>query len=124
MKDLVRKYQVTFLTTNWVQYESLTRLRSHGIERCRRLQDLLNKDIFSVEQVSQELEVRSVQMFWAYDDKEWSIVDCSGFALMEDRKILYAFAADHHFKQARRIPLLEQATEGIWRKSYEYLNFG
>lgn len=124
LQELVKRYQVQLLTTKWVQYESLTTLRSHGIEYCRRLQKLLEGKLFSVEQVPAELENRAVEIFWTHQDKDWSIVDCSGIALMEDRQILYAFAADHHFRQAGRIPLLEQTAEGYWQKAYSYLNFG
>ena len=91
-------YRATLLTTNWVKYESLARLRRHGIERCRNLQRLLESDLFSVERVSKNLESRSVEIFWNHHDKDWSIVDCSGFTLMVERQILFAFAADHHFK--------------------------
>ena len=115
---------MTLLTTNWVKYESLTRLRREGIEQCRRLQSLLESNLFSVERVSKNLEFRAVETFWAHQDKEWSIVDCSGIALMVDRQILYAFAADHHFKQAGRVPLLEQRADGRWQKAYQYLSFG
>ena len=123
LKDLA-KYRVTLLTTNWVKYESLTRLRRHGIERCRKLQRLLESDLFSVERVSKNLESRSLEIFWTHHDKEWSIVDCSGFELMVERQILFAFAADHHFTQAGRVPLIEQEAGGGWQKSYQYLTFG
>jgi len=127
LRDLVERYQVQILTTKWVQYESLTTLRSHGISYFRRLQRLLEGELFSVEPVSAELEDRTVEIFWTHHDKDWSnwsIVDCSGIALMEHRQIRYAFAADHHFRQAGRIPLLEQTADGRWQKSYSYLNFG
>ena len=75
---------------------------------------------FVLESVAPELENGALQMFWGYHDKEWSVVDCCGFQLMIDRQILYAFAADHHFEQAGRSPLIELAPGG-WRKSYSYL---
>ena len=124
LRDLVDQYQAQLVTTRWVQYKSLTTLRGHGFDYCRRLQKLLESGLFSVEPVSAQLEERTVEIFWTHQDKDWSIVDCSGFALMEDRQILYAYAADHHFRQAGRIPLLEQAGDGLWQKSYSYLYFG
>lgn len=124
LQDLVVKYRVTLVTTNWVKYEALTRLRSHGVEPCRRLQRVLENDFFAIEQVAESLESAALEMFWAHEDKAWSIVDCSGFALMASRRILYAFAADHHFRQAGRVPLIEQAANGDWQKAYSYLSFG
>ena len=106
-----------------MKYESLTTLRGYGIEHCRRLQRLLDHKLFTVEAVSEDLEARSLQMFWTHEDKQWSIVDCSGFELMSQRQILYAFAADHHFKQAGRVPLIEQIVDGVWRKTYSHLHF-
>ena len=124
LKNLVVDHSATLLTTNWVKYEALTRLRGYGMTPCRRLQELLDKDLFSVEAVSQDLERRAVELFWTHTDKNWSVVDCSGFALMAERHILYAFAADRHFRQAGRFPLVEQDISGNWRKAYSYLNFG
>ena len=124
LKDLVSEYGASLVTTKWVQYESLTTLRSHGLEQCKRLQQLLDQDLFSVERVSQDLEARSLEIFWRTHDKKWSIVDCSGIALMEERHILYAFAADHHFAQAGRMPLIRQTPDGPWAKAYRHLGFG
>jgi predicted nucleic acid-binding protein len=87
------------------------------------LANLIEHPPFTVEPVTEDLETRALQRFWRYhEDKEWSIVDCSSFELMYDRHIFYAFAADHHFKQANRIPLIE-LHDGSWRKAYQSLRF-
>jgi uncharacterized protein len=40
-------------------------------------------------------------------DKEWSLVDCSSFVVMQQRGILEALTPDHHFEQARFVRLLK-----------------
>ena len=39
-------------------------------------------------------------------DKSWSLVDCTSFVLMQERKIREALTADHHFEQAGFVKLL------------------
>jgi uncharacterized protein len=33
-------------------------------------------------------------------DKEWSLADCTSFAVMKQRRIVDALTSDHHFAQA------------------------
>jgi predicted nucleic acid-binding protein len=40
-------------------------------------------------------------------DKEWSLVDCASFVLMQNRGITDALTSDHHFEQAGFIRLLK-----------------
>lgn len=40
-------------------------------------------------------------------DKEWSLVDCASFVLMQHRGITDALTSDHHFEQAGFIRLLK-----------------
>ncbi len=39
-------------------------------------------------------------------DKEWSLVDCASFLLMQKRNLSEALAHDEHFQQAGFVPLL------------------
>jgi uncharacterized protein len=41
-----------------------------------------------------------LELFGARPDKNWSIVDCISFVLMEKRKIARALTTDKHFTQA------------------------
>ena len=43
---------------------------------------------------------RSCELHGARPDKEWSLTDCTSFALMKDRGIAAALTCDHHFAQA------------------------
>jgi predicted nucleic acid-binding protein len=40
-------------------------------------------------------------------DKEWSLVDCASFVVMQHRSIVEALTADHHFEQAGFVRLLK-----------------
>jgi predicted nucleic acid-binding protein len=40
-------------------------------------------------------------------DKEWSLVDCASFVLMQNRGITDALTSDHHFEQAGFVRLLK-----------------
>jgi len=39
-------------------------------------------------------------------DKEWSLVDCTSFILMEEKQVRESFTEDHHFEQAGFVKLL------------------
>jgi predicted nucleic acid-binding protein len=40
------------------------------------------------------------ELFARRPDKEWSLVDCTSFVVMKQRRLTDALTADHHFKQA------------------------
>jgi predicted nucleic acid-binding protein len=40
-------------------------------------------------------------------DKEWSLVDCASFVVMQELGITEALTSDHHFEQARFVRLLK-----------------
>ena len=53
------------------------------------------------------LDGRSWEFFKQRDDKEWTLVDCSSFVLMEECRLTEAFTTDHHFEQAGYACLLK-----------------
>jgi uncharacterized protein len=40
-------------------------------------------------------------------DKEWSLVDCTSFAIMQQLKVQESLTTDHHFEQAGFVRLLK-----------------
>ena len=46
------------------------------------------------------------QMYANRSDKDWSIVDCISFVIMQERGLTEALTADRHFQQAGFIKLL------------------
>jgi predicted nucleic acid-binding protein len=50
--------------------------------------------------VDPTLDTQAWQLFTERPDKEWSLVDCASFVVMQPRGLLEAFTTDHHFEQA------------------------
>jgi predicted nucleic acid-binding protein len=49
---------------------------------------------------SQTLFRQGLELFANRPDKEWSLVDCVSFVVMQQRRLREALTADRHFKQA------------------------
>lgn len=56
---------------------------------------------FKVLQVSEAIERTAKAIFMKYDDKDFSFVDCTSFALIDHHELDHAFAFDIHFRQYR-----------------------
>ena len=50
---------------------------------------------------------RGIQYYASRNDKDWSLVDCISFIVMEEHGIHEALTADHHFEQAGFLALLK-----------------
>lgn len=57
--------------------------------------------------ISPALDQDAWQLLKSRQDKEWSLVDCASFVLMQQQDITEALTTDHHFEQAGFIQLLE-----------------
>ncbi len=56
--------------------------------------------------LTKELYEAGWQLYAARPDKDWSIVDCISFVLMQEHGLTEALTADHHFEQAGFVKLL------------------
>ena len=56
--------------------------------------------------VDSSLFERGWSLYEQRPDKEWGLVDCISFVLMQERGILHAVTNDHHFEQAGVVVLL------------------
>lgn len=123
LKELLEEYQATLVTTNWVEYESLSKLRKHGIEFCKKFNEFITREVLIVKRVDEELEDNGLQIFWTFKDKSWGVVDCVSIAFMQANNLFYSFTQDEHFEQAGLFPLvkLDQSNNPI--KSYSSLLF-
>lgn len=68
-EEIVDKYNANLYSTNWVIYESLSKLKKNGLERCEKLNLLIEKRIVNVISVDEELERQGLIYFWNYKDK-------------------------------------------------------
>ena len=92
------------VTTSHVITELVSLLTS-PFRLSRKRQNELLDAIFAaswveVVHIDPAVDLRARQMLRTHDDKLWSLVDCSSFIVMRDRKIRAALTGDHHFEQA------------------------
>jgi hypothetical protein len=57
--------------------------------------------------VDSTLDDQAWDLLKGRQDKEWSLVDCASFVVMEQRSITEALTADHHFEQVGFVCLLK-----------------
>ena len=62
---------------------------------------------FEIIHITPELDTQTWELLKSRPDKNWSLVDCSSFVIMQKEKILHSLTSDHHFEQAGFIRLLE-----------------
>ncbi len=90
------------LTSNFILSETYTLIRfkvGHhvAIEFMRQF----DQAGIRVLRVSDAVERAAKAIFARYDDKEFSFVDCTSFALIDHHRLDQAFAFDGHFRQYR-----------------------
>ena len=59
--------------------------------------------------LSEQLYTQAFQLYCQRLDKEWGLVDCISFILMQERGITEALTADEHFQQAGFRVLLRES---------------
>ncbi|MEK7727764.1 MAG: VapC toxin family PIN domain ribonuclease, partial [candidate division KSB1 bacterium] len=57
--------------------------------------------------IDPRLDEKAWQLFSKRRDKDWSLVDCASFVVMQERSMTEAMTTDHHFEQAGFICLLK-----------------
>jgi predicted nucleic acid-binding protein len=97
------------VTSDWVLLELAdgfadTRYRSYVRPLITRLR---NSSISEVVPISSALLDEAIDLYHRYQDKDWTLTDCTSFLIMRERGISEALTADHHFEQAGFIALLK-----------------
>jgi uncharacterized protein len=100
LTDLIAE-GVALFTSNYVFAETYTALmvrvgRGEAIEWGRRFRDGGAIDLVHLDRPTEE---RAWEILERYDDKRWSYVDATSFALLERGGESNAFAFDAHFSQ-------------------------
>lgn len=71
------------------------------------LLDALEQDpLVEIVSLSEELYGQALELFRNRPDKDWGLVDCVSFVVMQERKLTEALTTDEHFEQAGFRPLL------------------
>jgi len=90
-----------FVITDAVIFECCSLLAALGARSSivGFLDDIIVDDRYLIVHIDAERFYRAYEMFKSYRDKEWSLVDCASFLVMQDESIEMALTADHHFEQ-------------------------
>ena len=98
----IKREKVSIVTTRAVMIEignSLSRQRSRSI--AISLLNALEMDSqIKIEPLTEALFAKGKELFTKRPDKEWSLVDCISFVVMQEQEITEALTADAHFWQA------------------------
>src|SRR3954452_12032913 len=90
------------ITRAWILMELGGRLA--GLANRRAFLNLIadlgaNRDVVIIRPDQRTFDL-GMQLYSRRLDKEWSLVDCISFNIMQKREISEALSADHHFEQA------------------------
>jgi len=90
------------LTSNFVLSETYTLIRFKvGHPAAVEFMKSFGQTGIKILRVSEAIEQTAKTIFVRYDDKDFSFVDCTSFALMDHHRLDHAFAFDSHFRQYR-----------------------
>lgn len=111
LADHLEHREARMVTTRAVILEignslSKARFRSQGIAL---LESLETDPRVEIVPVSEDLYQKGFELFRRRPDKEWSLVDCLSFVVMQDRRIQDSLTTDDHFEQAGFRALLLEA---------------
>jgi|ERR1035437_548010 predicted nucleic acid-binding protein len=91
-----------FLTSEFVLVEFANTFSSPSFRSSASsfIYGLRNSEETEIVAASSDLFTAGLALFKSRADKEWSLVDCISFVLMNERDITEAFTEDRHFEQA------------------------
>jgi len=102
------------ITTNYVLLELValfvSPLRVPRREQIRIIETIKSTSWVEIIHIDSVLDEEAWNLLKARQDKNWSLVDCTSFVVMQHRQITQAFTADHHFEQAGFIQVLRRNT--------------
>ncbi len=106
--DNLRRQSYQFVTTEFVLLEFANALSAPDfrvkaaifVEGLQKLADI------EIIPASSELFRLGFELYKKRSDKEWSLVDCTSFVVINEMKISEAFTEDRHFEQAGFVKLL------------------
>jgi predicted nucleic acid-binding protein len=100
-----------FITTNYVVAELasllISPLRVSKPRIIEYIEGLRTSPYVEIIHIDPTLDQQAWKLFSAREDKNWSLVDCVSFVVMQQRGITEALTTDHHFEQAGFIRLLK-----------------
>jgi uncharacterized protein len=108
---LARQQQRKVITTNYILTELValltSPLRMPRPQVIAFIQSLKISPYIDILHIGSETDTQSWQLLANREDKNWSLVDCSSFIIMQQKNIAEPLTNDHHFEQAGFIRLLK-----------------
>lgn len=107
MKTLRRK-RVALITTEFVLLEVADAL-STPVHRGRTvgfINGLRQLHLLSILPANQSLWAAGWKLYSDRPDQDWSLTDCTSFAVMAQERLIQSFTSDHNFEQAGFVKLL------------------
>jgi predicted nucleic acid-binding protein len=100
-REFVENCEATFLTTDFVFAETMSLLTKRlGKDVAVKFgQALRTSRSVRIEEVPFEVREKAWQLFTKHGDKEYDLIDCISFSMMEKFRIREAFGFDRHFTQ-------------------------
>jgi uncharacterized protein len=106
----IQRNNIQLVTTHAVLLEigaALSKLPLRA-DAARLMQSLINDAGVQIVPSDDALLRQALAIFEQRMDKEWSLCDCTSFAVMQQLGIIQALSTDHHFDQAGFMALLLQ----------------
>lgn len=98
------------VTTNYVLTELIalmtSPMRFHRSRIIEFIDGIKHSPFFDIIHIDEVLDSKSWDVLSNRVDKNWSLVDCSSFVVMQETSITEALTSDHHFEQAGFVRLL------------------
>ena len=89
-----------------VEFVNLVNARRGHEEALKIGKKFYEEDLSAIVNITSEDEKRAWQIFRKYSDKNFSLTDCTSFAVMERLGVKKAFAFDIHFIQYGKISVI------------------
>lgn len=99
--ELATKFEgYLLLVTDAVMLEIGNALsRSFKREASQIIEYFLTSDEVEMVHLTSELFEKGFELYKKYQDKEWSLVDCISFIVMQEKEVSQVLAFDRHFVQ-------------------------
>lgn len=100
--DQLEKNQTHLVTTQAILLEIGNALskKKYRLAAIQLLESLKADPNVEIIELTNQLYTEAFKLFKNRRDKEWGLVDCVSFIVMQKRGITEALTADHHFSQA------------------------
>jgi predicted nucleic acid-binding protein len=108
--EYLKQYMGKFVTTEWVLMEATDALseayhRSAIVTAIRRMR---TDSRYRIVPYDLGIYDAGFDLYSARPDKNWSLIDCISFVVMEQFNLADAMTEDHHFRQAGFNPIFEK----------------